>query len=82
MKNDIAFLRRRHASLFRAVESLEHNRNAIEDHRDFVGESTDIFEDTEDKLKDIRDLIEQALSEVKAIRTAIDDKISELEAAS
>jgi predicted nucleic acid-binding Zn-ribbon protein len=81
MQDQMTFLRRRHASLFRAIENLEHNRNAIEDHRDFVGESTDIFEDTADEFKGIRDLIEQALSEVKAIRTAIEDKISELEAA-
>jgi len=71
MQDKISFLRRRHASLFRAVENLEHNRNALEDHRDIVGES-----------KEIQDRIEEALSKVKAIRVAISDKISELEGAS
>ncbi len=71
MKNEITFLRRRHASLFRAIENLEHNRNAIEDFADILGE-----------FKEIQDRIEGALGEVKAIRTAIEDKISELEAAS
>jgi hypothetical protein len=66
----IVFLRRRHASLFRAVENLEHNRNAIEDREDLGG-----------GLRGIFDRIEEALSEVRAIRTAIEDKISELEGA-
>ncbi len=71
MKNEITFLRRRHYSLMRAVENLEHNRNAIEDCEEIDGELRIIF-----------DRIEEALGEVKAIRTAIEDKISELEGAS
>jgi hypothetical protein len=67
----ISFLRRRHASLFRAIENLEHNRNAIEDREDLGG-----------GLRGIFDCIEEALSEVRAIRTAIEVKISELEGAS
>jgi DNA repair ATPase RecN len=70
MQDKISFLRRRHASLFRAVENLEHNRNAIED-----------CEELGPGFRGIFDRIEEAISEVKAIRTAIDDKISELEAA-
>ncbi len=71
MEVDIGFLRRRAYSLGRAVENLEHNRNAIEDREDLgVG------------FRGILDRIEEALGEVKAIRTAIEDKISELEAAS
>jgi len=66
----IVFLRRRHASLLRAVENLEHNRNAIEDREDLGGGLRSIFY-----------RIEEALSEVKAIRTAIEGKISELEGA-
>ena len=65
----IVFLRRRHASLFRAVENLEHNRVAFEDCKELGG-----------GLRGIFDRIEEAISDVKAIRTAIDDKISELEA--
>jgi hypothetical protein len=82
MQNKIAFLRRRHASLFRAVENLEHNRVALEDHRDFAGESTDIFGGAADEFKDIRERIDEALSAVRSIRAAIDGKISEMEAAS
>ena len=67
----IVFLRRRHASLFRAIENLEHNRNAIEDREDLGG-----------GLRGIFDCIEEALIEVKAIRTAIEGKISEMEGAS
>jgi hypothetical protein len=70
MKVDSGFLKRRHASLFRAVENLEHNRNAFED-----------CEELGPGLRSIFDCIEECLSEVKAIRTAIEDKISELEAA-
>jgi hypothetical protein len=66
----IVFLRRRHYSLMRAVENLEHNRNAIEDREDLGG-----------GLRGIFDCIEEALNEVKAIRTAIEGKISELEGA-
>jgi hypothetical protein len=69
--NTINFLRRRHASLFRAIENLEHNRNAIEDCEELGGGIRGIF-----------DHIEEALGEVKAIRTAIEGKISELEGAS
>jgi hypothetical protein len=71
MQDKISFLRRRHASLFRAVENLEHNRNAIEDCEEFGG-----------GLRSIFDCIEECLSEVRAIRVAIEDKISELEGAS
>jgi hypothetical protein len=66
----IVFLRRRHYSLMRAVENLEHNRNAIEDREDLGG-----------GLRGIFDCIEECLSEVKAIRAAIEGKISELEGA-
>ena len=72
MQDKIGFLRRRHASLFRAVESLEHNFNMLHDFQEIP-----VVE-----LKGIQDRIEEALSEVKAIRTAIEDKISELEGAS
>ena len=65
----IVFLRRRAYSLGRAVESLEHNRNAFQD-----------CEELGAGLRGIFDRIEEALSEVKAILTAIEDKISELEA--
>jgi hypothetical protein len=68
MEDKIVFLRRRHASLERAVENLEHNRNAIEDREDLGA-----------GLRGIFDCIGEALSEVKAIRTAIEGKISELE---
>jgi hypothetical protein len=71
MQDKIGFLRRRHASLFRAVENLQHNRDAIEGFVVEFGQFEDIFDRTE-----------EALSKVKAIRTAIEDKISELEAAS
>jgi hypothetical protein len=71
MESDIGFLKRRAYSLGRAVENLEHNRNAFED-----------CEGLGAGLRGIFDRIEEAISEVKAIRTAIDDKISELEAAS
>ena len=71
MQDKICFLRRRHASLFRAIENLEHNRNAFED-----------CEGLGAGLRGIFDRIEEAISEVKAIRTAIEDKISELEGAS
>ena len=67
----MVFLRLRHASLMRAVENLEHNRNAFEDCEELGG-----------GLRGIFDRIEGALSEVKAIRTAIEDKISKLEGAS
>ena len=82
MNGKAKFLKIRNASLVRAVENLERNRNAFEDHRGLIGESTDVFKGTADEFKEIRDLIEQALSKVNAIRTAIEDKISELEAAS
>jgi hypothetical protein len=39
MQDKISFIRRRHASLFRAIENLEHNRNAIEDREDLGGGS-------------------------------------------
>jgi len=71
MQDKIGFLRRRHASLFRAVENLEHNFNMLHDFQEFP-----VVE-----FKEIQDRIKEALSEVKAIRTAIDNKISELEAA-
>jgi hypothetical protein len=72
MQDKIGFLRRRHASLFRAVENLEHNFNMLRDFREFPVVD----------FKEIQDRIEEALSEVKAIRTAIEDRINELEAAS
>jgi hypothetical protein len=71
MKNEITFLRRRHASLERAVDNLERNLNAFEDCGLNVSELDEIFE-----------RIDEALSEVRSIRTAISDKMSELEAAS
>jgi hypothetical protein len=71
MQDKIGFLRRRHASLFRAVENLEHNFNMLHDFQEFP-----VVE-----FKEIQDRIKEALSEVKAIRTAIDNKISKLEAA-
>ena len=71
MESDIGFLKRRAYSLGRAVENLEHNRNAFED-----------CEGLGAGLRGIFDRIEEAISEVKAIRTAIEDKISELEGAS
>jgi exonuclease VII small subunit len=70
MKNEITFLRRRHASLERAADNLEQSLNAFEDCEELGAGLGGIF-----------DRIEQALSEVKAIRVAISDKISELEAA-
>jgi hypothetical protein len=72
MQDKIGFLRRRHGSLFLAVESLKHNFNMLHDFQEFP-----VVE-----FKEIQDRIEQALSEVKAIRTAIEDKMSELEEAS
>ncbi len=71
MQDKISFLRRRHASLFRAVENMQHNRDAIEGFVIEFGQFEDIFDRTE-----------EALSKAKQIRTAIEDKISELEAAS
>jgi hypothetical protein len=71
MQDKITFLRRRHASLFWAVENLEQNLNAFEDCEELGAGLGGIF-----------DRIEQALSEVRAIRTAIEGKISELEGAS
>jgi hypothetical protein len=71
MQDKISFLKRRHVNILRAVENLEHNRNAFEDFADIVGE-----------FKEIQDRIDECLSEVRAIRTAIDDKIIELEGAS
>jgi hypothetical protein len=71
MQDKIGFLRRRHASLFRAIENLEHNRNAFED-----------CEDLGPGLRGIFDRIEQAIVQLEAIRAAIEGKISELEAAS
>ena len=70
MKVDIDFLKRRAYSLGRAVENLEHNRNAFED-----------CEEIGPGLRGIFDCIEECLSEVKAIRTAIEVAISKLEAA-
>ena len=70
MQDKIVFLRRRHASLERAVGNLEQNLNAFEDCGLNVSELDEIF-----------DRIDECLSEVRAIRTAIDDKISELEVA-
>jgi hypothetical protein len=69
MQSEIGFLRRRHASLFRAVENLEHNFNMFNDFQEFP-----VVE-----FKEIQDRIEEAISEVKAIRVVINDKISELE---
>jgi hypothetical protein len=68
MKNEITFLRRRHASLERAVDSLERNLNAFDDCGLNVSELDEIF-----------DRIDECLSEVRAIRVAISDKMSELE---
>jgi hypothetical protein len=87
MKNDISFLRRRHASLFRAVENLEHNFNMLHDFQDLpVVECLAINSRRgrwqRCRFKEIQDRIEEAISEVKAIRTAIEDRISVLEAAS
>ena len=72
MNCKVKFLKHRHASLFRAVENLEHNFNMF---RDFQELPVVEFEE-------IQDRIEEAISEVKAIRMVINDKISELEAAS
>jgi len=72
MEDKISFLRCRHASLFRAVDNLEHNFRMIHNF-----EKVPVLE-----LEKIQDRIEGAISEVKAIRTAIEDKIKELEAAS
>ena len=68
MKNEITFLRRRHASLERAVDNLERNLNAFDDCGLNVSELDEIF-----------DRIDECLSEVRAIRVAISDKMSELE---
>ena len=68
MKSEITFLRRRHASLERAVDNLERNLNAFEDCGLNVSELDEIF-----------DRIDECLSEVRAIRVAISDKMSELE---
>jgi hypothetical protein len=72
MNGKAKFLKHRHASLFRAIENLEHNFNMF---RDFQELPVVEFEE-------IQDRIEEAISEVKAIRMVINDKISELEAAS
>jgi hypothetical protein len=71
MQGEIGFLRRRHYSLMRAVENLEHNFNAFADIENYGVD-----------FRDIRDPIGEYLLKVKAIRTAIEDKISELEGAS
>ena len=68
MQNEITFLRRRHASLERAVDNLERNLNAFDDCGLNVSELDEIF-----------DRIDECLSEVRAIRIAISDKMSELE---
>ena len=68
MKNEITFLRRRHASLERAVDNLERNLNAFDDCGLNVSELDEIF-----------DRIDECLSELRAIRVAISDKMSELE---
>jgi hypothetical protein len=70
MEVDVNFLRRRAYSLGRAVENLEHNRNAFKN-----------CEEIGAGLRGIFDRIEEAIIEANAIRTAIEDKISELEAA-
>jgi len=72
MQDKISFLRRRHASLFRAVENLEHNFHMI---NDFEEVRVVEFEKIQDRMK-------AAISEAKATRIAISDKISELEGAS
>ena len=72
MQDKMTFLSRRHASLLRAVESLEHNFNMFHDFQEFP-----VVE-----FKEIQDRIDECLSEVRAIRVAICDKMSELEAAS
>jgi hypothetical protein len=68
MKSEITFLRRRHASLLRAVENLERNVDAY-DHPECSTE----------EMEDIFDRINECLSEVRAIRVSISDKIAELE---
>ena len=70
MQSEISFLRRRHASLIRSVENLEHNLNAFEECGHFC------------EFEEICDRINESLSEVRSIRMAICDKMSELEAAS
>jgi len=72
MQREIGFLRRRHASLFRAVENLEHNFHMI---NDLQGVPVAELEEIQDRMK-------AAISEAKATRIAISDKISELEGAS
>jgi hypothetical protein len=72
MNGKAKFLKHRHASLFRAVENLEHNFNMLHDFQEFP-----VVE-----FKEIQDRIKEAISEVKAIRVVISDKISELEAVS
>jgi hypothetical protein len=72
MQDKIGFLRRRHASLFRAIENLEHNFHMIHDFRELPAV----------EFKEIQDRIEKAISEAKAIRTAIGDKADEIGGAS
>jgi hypothetical protein len=71
MQKEIGFLRRRHASLQRAVDNLQRNLDAFEDCECDVSDFDEIF-----------DRINECLSELRAIRVEISDKIGGLEAAS
>jgi hypothetical protein len=62
MQDNISFLKRRHASLFRAVEHLEYNRDMLHDFR----EIQDRIEGAISEVKAIRVAISDKISELEA----------------